>query len=212
MRNPTLDELAIKYGTDKSSLHHNYTPLYEKYFGELRYKSINFLELGWGGYEDPNAGGESARMWREYFSKASITVLDIHEKNNNIKGVNFLQGNQESTLIAKALLEEHGKFDIIIDDASHISSLTIQSFHNFFNTLAIGGMYVIEDLHSSYDPAYYGIEEADDDPNTFIQTTMNFLKSLTDEVNKDFLIEEYRIGFDIEYIHFYKDICFIKKK
>lgn len=209
----TLDELAIKYGTDKSSLHHNYTPLYEKYFGELRNKSINFLELGWGGYEDPNAGGESARMWREYFSKASITVLDIHEKNNDIKGVNFLQGNQESTFVAKALLEEHGKFDIIIDDASHISSLTIQSFHNFFNTLAIGGMYVIEDLHSSYDPDYYGDDEASKDPeDKRVFTAMMFLKQLCDEVNSEFRAGEHSYGYDIEYIHFYKDICFIKKK
>lgn len=208
----TLDELAILYGTDKSSQHHNYTPLYEKYFEELRENPVHLLELGWGGYEYPDVGGESAGMWRDYFPNATITVLDIHEKNNRIKGVNFVQGNQESALVAKGLLEKYGKFEIIIDDASHISSLTIQSFRNLFHTLVSGGIYVIEDLHSSYDPSYYGGDEADDDPNTFIQTTMSFLKSLTDEVNKDFLIEEYRIGFDIEFIHFYKDICFIKKK
>lgn len=208
----TLDELAIKHGTDKSSLRHNYANIYEKYVEHLKNDPINFLELGWGGYEDPNAGGESARMWREYFTKAHIKILDIHEKKNDIFDVDFIQGHQESAAIAKNIVEEHGMLDIVIDDASHISSLTIQSFCNYFKALKSGGLYVIEDLHSSYDPSYYGADEADYDPNTSLCTAMSFLKDLCDQVNVDFLNPLYDLKHDIEFIHFYKDICFIKKK
>lgn len=208
-----LDEIALKYGTDKSSIGHNYTKLYEKYFEELRNKPINFLELGWGGYEDPNAGGESARMWREYFTKARITVLDIHPKNNKIDGVKFEQGRQEDKGKAFATFHRNGEFDVIIDDASHISSLTIQSFKNYFPALKGGGLYVIEDLHSSYDPSYYGDADAAKDPeDRTVFTAMMFLKQLCDEVNSEFIGKDYVYGYDIEFIHFYKDICFIKKK
>ena len=42
----TLDELAIKYKTDKSSLLHNYTEKYDRHFSHLREKDIKVLEIG----------------------------------------------------------------------------------------------------------------------------------------------------------------------
>jgi len=54
----------------------------------------------------------------------------------------------------------HGPFDIIIDDASHISPLSIRSFEILFKLLKRGGIYVIEDLHVFRMPGYlpYGID------------------------------------------------------
>lgn len=209
----TLDELAIKHGTDKSSLGHNYTKIYERYFEHLRQSRLSLLELGWGGYEDFYKGGESAAMWREYFDMAKITVLDIHPKENKIQGVNFEIGEQENTTTAFALNKKYGNFDIIIDDASHVSSLTIASFKNYFKFLNEGGFYIIEDTHSSYDPEYYGDVDAAKDPeDRTVFTAMMFLKQLCDEVNSDFIDERYMYGYDIEYIHFYRDLAIIKKK
>lgn len=65
----SLDSLGIKYGTDKSSLFHAYTHIYEKYFEQLREKSLKFLEIGF-------SRGSSAHMWEEYFCNAQLFFID----------------------------------------------------------------------------------------------------------------------------------------
>ena len=59
---PTLTDLAIQHQTDKWGSH-SYTPHYEHHFNHLRDEPINLLEIGVGGYQDPQAGGNSLRMW-----------------------------------------------------------------------------------------------------------------------------------------------------
>lgn len=199
----TLDEIAIKYNCDKSSLHHDYCRIYEMYLEKYRNEPISFLELGYGGYDDPNNGGESARMWREYFRMAEITVVDLYWKDNVPNGVGFIHTSQdESTL---SLLP---KQNIILDDASHINYLTIASFRLLWDRLISGGLYIIEDLHSSYDTYY---PDANPNPNEG-NTAMNFLKRLTDELNADYLADEHKLGYEVDFIHFYKNLVIIGKK
>src|SRR5262249_14446190 len=71
-----LTALANINGTDKWGSHW-YTPAYEAHFKHLRTKKLKILEIGVGGYEDPNAGGESLRMWKYYFPKSQIYSIDI---------------------------------------------------------------------------------------------------------------------------------------
>ncbi len=67
----TLNDLGLKYGTDKSSVKHDYLKNYEKYFSDLRNQKIIFLEIEF-------AGGHSARMWNEYFNKAELYFIDVN--------------------------------------------------------------------------------------------------------------------------------------
>lgn len=76
----TLDELAIKYGTDKSSKGHGYCKIYDSYFKDLRKENINFLELGVGGYNHIDKGGNSHRMWYDYFAYGIVHSCDIFQK------------------------------------------------------------------------------------------------------------------------------------
>ena len=61
-----LSQLAIKHGTDKWG-HHFYTDKYEDILKHLKEAEIKLLEIGVGGYEFPDRGGGSLRMWKEYF-------------------------------------------------------------------------------------------------------------------------------------------------
>jgi hypothetical protein len=67
-----------------------------------------------------------------------------------------------------------GNFDIILDDGGHTMQQQITSFTVLFPHVKSGGMYIIEDLHTSYWSSFGG-----GGPNS----TVNFLKSLIDEVN-----------------------------
>lgn len=199
---PTITELFRKYGCDKGDQPSepwmwengmNYGPTYDQLFSPLQNEPIVLLELGWGewnpdleSHDDPNNGGRSARVWREYFPNATIVVIDIAHKNNTVPGVDLYQGSQDDPVFLGSLHEKYGDFDIIIDDASHISSLTIASFDILWPTLKPGGIYVVEDLHTSYHDWFYS-EEANANPDlpcpSGRPTAMQYMKMMADEAN-----------------------------
>ena len=74
-----LNKLGLMFNTDKA-VGHFYLPHYQKHFRPYKFKKINLLEIGVGGYESPDYGGHSLRMWKSYFRKGVIYALDIHDK------------------------------------------------------------------------------------------------------------------------------------
>ena len=51
-----LDKLASIHKTDKNR-YHFYTQHYQKHFNSYKFKKINLLEIGVGGYENTLSGG-----------------------------------------------------------------------------------------------------------------------------------------------------------
>jgi hypothetical protein len=211
-----LDELAIKYQTDKSSKGHYYTRWYEKYFKEISNKELKILEIG-------VLNGSSIKMWEEYFQNSKIYGLDINDlKSYNTDRINILQGDQSDKSFLEQLSKQHGPFDIVIDDGSHRSSDMRASFNALFPLVKNDGYYIIEDLCTNY----FQFNEA----NSVNRFTTD-LKSLVDSVNGNgktcygSKLSALRNGDDyypklgtftymedaIEFIHFYRGICFIKK-
>ena len=150
----SLSELSAKYPlTDKGPIRsdgtpgHNYTETYEKHFGPLRDKKIKILEIGFG-------GGDSLKLWNEYFDQAEIYCIDnnlsrIQEYNYTPeKGINIFYGDQSDSLSLIESCKQMGvtQFDIIIDDGSHVDSHIMTTFHTLFDQyLAPGGIYFVED-------------------------------------------------------------------
>lgn len=208
-----LTELALKYGSDKAG-HHNYTPIYERYFSPLRHEPITLMELGIGGYEFPDRGGASLKMWYEYFPNASIIGIDLHRKdglaNDRIK---IATGSQVDSVFVKEVIDRWGAPNIIIDDASHINSLTIRSFQILFPLLAPSGIYVVEDIESSWAPSNSWAQGCDDYHDMNEYSTVNFFRRMVDEINAQYIPRFESYGFpDIESIHFYKNMVVILKK
>lgn len=219
-----LDFLANKYRTDKGPSHHHYTRWYGKYFESRRNDSLVILELGWGGHEDPDKGGASAQMWRDYFPNATVVCIDLEEKviTKAHDGIHFRRGSQDDPEFIASLVEEFGAFDIVIDDASHISSLTINSWKLLYPHLNPGAFYAVEDTHMSYHDFYYGQKEANENPDRPTlngkPTASQYFKRLTDEVNFhgngdwDLFPKKYWLGFNLEYVHFYFNLIVVKKR
>jgi hypothetical protein len=202
-----LSKIAQKYDTDKGLVHHGYTPIYDKYLSELRTKKIKFLEIGFGGYEYFDRGGGSAKMWREYFSPDSeIFVTDIHDK-YAIEGVRFFN------VMYNDIRELAVGCDVILDDGSHINKEIIKTFNKLFPILNSGGLYIVEDLETSYWGAH-GYEGHPDPFQTEVPTSMNYFLKLVHQVNSESFKSEYHNEFTglIEYIHFYRNLVIIKKK
>ena len=207
-----LAPLAQKHGTDKLGAHF-YTQHYHRQFSHMRDKPIRLLEIGVGGYDDPNSGGESLRMWRDYFPKGTIYGLDLNRKNIFESRIKIYQGNQADPITIAAILNDTGgqPFDIIIDDGSHANEHVIASFVMLFQHLAPAGIYVVEDVQTSYWSRTSG--------NSFDLesglTSVSFFKKLIDCLNWQ---EIHRPGYNptlydtqIVGMSFFHNIIFIQK-
>ena len=140
-----LHDLGLAYDTDKATFH-EYTKFYQTHFDAVRYSTKTILEIGvkWGA---------SLFMWRDYFVNAQIYGADkedvSHFKSDRIE---IFQLDQESVDELRTLPTQ---LDVIIDDGGH-TMLQQQTTLKILlpENLRSGGIYVLEDLHTSL-PAYH---------------------------------------------------------
>ena len=140
-----LDDLGIKFGTDKSSAGHDYLRFYEPYLAPLRDQPIRLLEIG-------ILGGASLAMWEAFFPHGTIIGADIDRRTERFARPRVLieiidQSNIEHLT---QLAIRHGPFDVIIEDGSHMWEHQITSLRTLFPFLKNGGFYVVEDLQTNY--------------------------------------------------------------
>jgi cephalosporin hydroxylase len=101
--------------------------------------------------------GGSLDLWRQYFGPDAIIYgIDIDEviTTLGIDSAEVRVGSQTDEIFLLSVIEEMGGLDIVIDDGSHQSKDVLASLRILFPRLAEGGTYVIEDLHTSYWPAW----------------------------------------------------------
>jgi len=206
-----LTKLAIIYKSDKWGWH-SYTQHYAEHFRKFRNKKINLLEIGVGGYDDTSKGGESLRMWKRYFPYAKIYSIDIYDKSAlQEHRIHIFKGHQIDKNFLEKVMERISTVDIIIDDGSHVNGDVIGTFTFLFPKLKNGGVYVVEDVQTSYWPSYGGDSDNLNNPSTI----MSFFKSLTDGLNyREFLRQGYCPTYwdmNILSLHFYHNLIFIYK-
>jgi len=170
------------------------------------------LEIGIGGYEDPEMGGGSLRVWRTYFYRSCIYGIDIYDKSvHEEKRIKTFKGSQVDEKFLSKVVKNIGGIDIIIDDGSHVNDHVIFSFKYLFPILDDNGLYIIEDTQTSYWNHAGGTSENFNSKSTI----MGFFKSLVDGLNYEELeIENYEANYyerNIVSIHFYHNLIFIQK-
>ena len=202
-----LSSIAEFYKTDKYD--HGYTKVYEKYFESLRDKKLQILEIG-------IADGKSLLTWSDYFKNSTIIGIDIHkidleEKNLSRTNIKVHQGSQSDRNFIKEIISKYGHFDIIIDDGSHLRKDVIKSFNLLFPYLNNDGLYVVEDMQTSYNH-FFGGNPFD---LKYSNTHMNFFKHLTDRLNYQEIANPFYISnkYDakITNVSFYHNLVFVRK-
>lgn len=211
MSERSLHEIALETRTDKEGAHF-YADAYERHFAHLRDRAFTLLEIGVGGYADPDRGGESLRMWKEFFPRARIVGIDIHAKTGIAEDrITILQGDQGDPAFLDDVARRYGPFEIVIDDGSHVCAHVITSFQRLFGYVTEGGIYAIEDLQTSYWSRKYGGSSGADRTGT----SMTFLQALADGLNHaEFDIAGYTPSvFDlaVKSVTFYHNLAFIER-
>lgn len=158
-----LTELGIKYGTDKSG-YHNFTGFYSKFVD--RFTNPTMIEIGID-------NGASLKMWEEYYGNPTIVAVDINDKKefdtNNIKTIIANQDDPRDLL--NKCLSVATSYDMIVDDGSHIFGHQISCLAQLFPYLKSGGIYILEDLHTSFIHGQYN-------PNGEMFTPYDFIYRL----------------------------------
>lgn len=154
-----LNTLFERFGSDKGrvlysavwnneprpDLANNYAPFYQKKFAPLRNRHVTLLEMGLTLGERPDVA-PSLAAWRHYFPDATLVGFDIVDMRHHQKdGYTILHGDQSRVEDLERLIP-FGPYDIIIDDADHVSEDQIRAFLTLWDSVKPGGFYIIEDL------------------------------------------------------------------
>lgn len=137
-----LNELAIKYKTDKWGKH-NYTPVYYSMFRNKgkRKRVKKVLEIG-------VAEGAGLRMFRDFFTHAMIYGADNDPKRIISEDrIEVFFCDQSSKIYIGYLMEQIGfDLDLVVDDGSHIPEHQVFTAMSLLPGLKKGAIYVIEDV------------------------------------------------------------------
>jgi len=145
----SLIDLIDNSLTDKNTTH-SYIDLYESLLSRKKHSAQNVLEIGLGDFQEKNGG--SVKLWREYFTNATIFGIDILPENrvidelkNDSRVVLYTSTNGYDESFVKTKLS-HLKFDFVLDDGPH----TLESMKHFIKLyapiLANDGILIIEDV------------------------------------------------------------------
>jgi hypothetical protein len=134
------------YPTDKYS--YGLITEYERIFADLKDKPIKYLEIG-------ILKGGSLLWAKNFFASGSIIQgIDKEILSAPIEGVEMFEINQSDSEKLTNLGKSDGLFDLIIDDGSHVRTLTENAFNCLYPFLKPGGKYIIEDWGAGYYPQW----------------------------------------------------------
>jgi hypothetical protein len=182
----------------------HYLPIYDKLFLPYVGSNVRFLEIG-------VFNGGSLRLWRNYFGDdATIFGVDI-DPNCAVHDGKYGRvriGSQDDPQFLKRVANEMGGLDVVLDDGSHIGSHQRASFNALFPLLSENGLYIIEDIHTSYWPHFGGGLRRRG-------TAIEFLKDKLDDIHRHYQapgLNTAELMPEIESIQFFDSIAVIKKR
>jgi len=195
-------DLNRKYGSLKARdtsrrVWHFLLEIYPSYLQAIRKELKSILEVGV--YK-----GGSILALHDYCPNAKIVGVDrdlsyvpesrFKYEMEDFERIKLIEADQEDSSAMRKVGEEHGKFEVIIDDAGHRALEQIKCFEVLWPYVVAGGLYFIEDVFREEKPLQL--------KDYFLQTVQSFCTKPG----------VYR-NLDIEFSHiaFYPGMIVIKK-
>ena len=206
--NKEISDLEKYFRNNNNRLIHkwnHYFDIYERHFNRFRNKEIVILEIG-------VSQGGSLQMWKDYFGdKAKIFGIDIDPRCKKLEeeNIKIFIGSQSDREFLRKIKETIPLVDILIDDGGHYMDQQIVSYEELFSHIKNNGVYLCEDLHTSYWPKWGGGHRKSD---TFIEYSKNFIDYLHAFHSKQSSLKVNSFTRSADSIHYYDSIIVIEKR
>ena len=149
----SLAELVDNTKTDKNT-GHSYLNLYQRLLEKKKESAKNILEVGIGDFFEKNGG--SIKLWRDFFTNATIYGLDIlpiskvmDELLNDERVILYTSIDAYNEDFFKThFLNKNIKCDFMLDDGPHSLESMIQFIKLYSQIMTDDGILMIEDVQS----------------------------------------------------------------
>lgn len=157
--------------------------------------------------------GGSLELWREFLGdEAVIFGVDIDPDSANLSGdiAEVRIGSQTDEAFMRGVLQDMGGVDVIVDDGSHRSQDVLKTLRFLYPALAFPGLYIIEDLHTSYWADWGGGFKSK-------RSSLEQLKSLVDVLHSPYTdahVDQFGLGLThscLKGVHFYDSMIVLEK-
>lgn len=196
------------YGNKGKTIHKwlHYFEIYHKHFSKFVGKKVTVLEIGV--FE-----GGSLELWRDYFGdKCKVYGIDINPdcKNHESEQIEILIGSSEDREFLRSVKDKISEIDIFIDDGGHNMNQQIVAFEELYPIISPDGVYLCEDLLTSYWEEYGGGYKRE---NTFIEYSKNlidYLNAWHSREKEKFDVNEFTLS--THSMHYYDGVLVIEKR
>jgi Methyltransferase domain len=184
---------------------HHYFEIYDHHFSRFRGKEIVMVEVG-------VFQGGSLQMWKNYFGpKAKIYGIDINPRVAELKeeNIDIIIGSQSDRDFLRKLKNELPPIDILLDDGGHKMKQQIFTFQELFDKVKPDGVYVCEDLSTSYQMGYGGGHKR---RGSFMEYSKNWIDKLNAFHSEQKSLPVDSLTTSINSIHYYDNIMVVEKR
>lgn len=203
-----MNDLEKYFRSNKKRLIHKWThyfDIYDHHFDRYRGKELVVLEIG-------VFHGGSLQMWKDYFGdKVKIYGVDINPRCKELEedGIEIFIGSQSDQKFLQELKEKIPMVDILIDDGGHTMEQQKVTFEEMFDHVKEDGIYLCEDLCTSYWPDWGGGFK---NKNSFIEYSKNFIDFIHAFHSKDEDLKVNSFTRSADSVHYYDGIVVIEKR
>lgn len=183
----------------------HYFEIYDRHFSRFRGGNAHVVEFG-------VCQGGSLQMWKHYFGPGCrIFGVDInpHCKALKEERIEIFTGDQQDRKFLKTLAEKIPRIDILIDDGGHEMKQQITTFEEMFPFIDENGIYLCEDLHTSYWPEYGGGYRR---RGTFIEYSKNFIDRINAWHSRTGNLRVTEFTGSVHALHYYDSVLVIEKR
>jgi beta-1,4-mannosyl-glycoprotein beta-1,4-N-acetylglucosaminyltransferase len=202
--------LMFKYGisnnTDKV-VHHEYHKFYDNILQPFHKSYGGLVEIGLG-------YGASLPMWMSMFENSHIYGIEKEISNTSISNdkVTILEADQsniDDLKKIKSMLMNKNIF-FINDDGSHIPEHQISTFNMLFPILVEGGIYIIEDIETSYWTKGSCYDYKTEYGYKHSKSIIEIFKDSIDIINREFISDKKQLSNKILHHNYIESVLFAR--
>lgn len=183
----------------------HYFEIYDRHLSKYRGTDVHIMEIG-------VYHGGSLQMWKYYFGpKAKLYGVDINPNCKKLEEnqIQIFIGDQEDREFLRTIVKNIPNIDILIDDGGHKMKQQKSTFEELFNHIDRNGIYICEDLHTSYWRKFGGGYKK---RSTFIEYSKNFIDYINAWHSKHRRLTVSEFTRSVHSLHYYDSVLVIEKR